>query len=87
MAVVVAATLTLTASGRRGETVSSSPSGLKVSVGSQGSASFAAGTSVTLSVSNGREAIWSGACSSSGSKRKTCTFTLNANASVSANVQ
>jgi hypothetical protein len=81
------ATLTLTASGRRGETVSSSPSGLKVSVGSQGSASFAAGTSVTLSVSNGREAIWSGACSSSGSKRKTCTFTLNANASVSANVQ
>jgi hypothetical protein len=40
-----------------------------------------------LSVSNGRDAIWSGACSSAGSKRKTCTFTLNGAASVSANVQ
>jgi hypothetical protein len=81
------ATLTLTASGRSGETVSSTPSGLKVAVGSTGSASFATGTSLTLSVSNGRDAIWSGACSSNGNKTKTCTFTLNANASVSANVQ
>jgi hypothetical protein len=81
------ATLTLTASGRSGETVGSTPSGLKVSVGSTGSASFATGTSITLSVSNGRDAIWSGACSSNGNKTKTCTFTLNANASVSANVQ
>jgi len=32
-------------------------------VGSTGSASFASGTSVTPSVSNGRDAIWSGACS------------------------
>jgi hypothetical protein len=81
------ATLTLTASGRSGETVSSTPSGLKVAVGSTGSASFATGTSITLSVSNGRDAIWSGACSSNGNKTKTCTFTLNGNASVSANVQ
>jgi len=81
------ATLTVTASGRSGETVGSTPSGLKVAVGSTGSASFATGTTITLSVSNGRDAIWSGACSSNGNKTKTCTFTLNANASVSANVQ
>jgi hypothetical protein len=81
------ATLTVTASGRGGETVSSTPSGLRVAVGSTGSASFATGTSITLSVSNGRDAIWSGACSSGGNKTKTCTFTLNANASVAANVQ
>jgi hypothetical protein len=31
--------------------------------------------------------VWSGACSSSGSKRKSCTFTVAANASVTANVQ
>ena len=81
------ATLTLTASGRNGETVNSTPAGLRVAVGSTGSASFATGTSITLSVSNGRDAIWSGACSSNGNKTKTCTFTLNANASVSVNVQ
>lgn len=80
-------TLTLTASGRSGETVSSTPSGLRVAVGSTGSASFATGSSITLSVSNGRDAIWSGACSSNGNKTKTCTFTLNGNVSVSANVQ
>jgi hypothetical protein len=38
-------------------------------------------------VSNGRSAIWSGACSSGGSKRQTCTFTFNGAASVTANVQ
>jgi hypothetical protein len=40
-----------------------------------------------LSVSNGRDAVWSGACSSGGNKTKTCTFTLNAASSVTANVQ
>ena len=35
------------------------------------------GTSITLSATNGRDAIWSGACSSGGNKAKTCTFTLN----------
>lgn len=32
-------------------------------------------------------AIWSGACSSGGNKTKTCTLTLNSNATVTANVQ
>jgi hypothetical protein len=82
-----AATLTVSATGRSGERVVSNPTGISVSVGSSGSASFAAGTSITLSVSNGRDAIWSGACSSGGNKTRTCTFTLNANASVNANVQ
>jgi hypothetical protein len=81
------ATLTVTASGRSGERVTSSPAGINVAVGSTGSASFTTSTSITLSVSNGRDAIWSGACSSSGSKRRTCTFTLSGTASVTANVQ
>jgi hypothetical protein len=81
------ATLTVTATGRTGERVISNPTGINVSVGSTGSASFATGTSITLSVSNGRDAVWSGACSSGGQKTRTCTFTLTANASVTANVQ
>ena len=81
------ATLTVSATGRSGERVISSPAGLSVLVGSSGSASFASGTAITLSVSNGRDAIWSGACSSGGSKAKTCRFTLSGNASVTANVQ
>ena len=81
------ATLTVTATGRSGQRITSSPTGINVAVGSNGSASFATGTSITLSVSNGRDAIWSGACSSGGSKRRTCTFTLTGNAAVSANVQ
>ncbi|HEX9487937.1 MAG TPA: hypothetical protein VF976_12790 [Gemmatimonadales bacterium] len=82
-----AATLTVTATGRNGEQVSSSPAGIAVAVGSTGSASFATGAAITLSVSNGRDAIWSGACSSGGSKTKSCTLTLNSAASVTANVQ
>jgi len=82
-----AVTLTVTATGRSGERVTSNPAGISVAVGSTGSASFATGTSITLAVSNGRDAVWSGACSSGGNKTKTCTFTLNAAASVSANVQ
>jgi hypothetical protein len=38
-------------------------------------------------VTNGRDAIWSGACSSNGNKTRTCTFTLNGNATVTGNVQ
>ncbi len=82
-----AALLTLTATGRTGETVSSSPVGLKVNVGTSGSASFTTGTVVTLSVSNGRDAIWSGGCSSGGAKTKSCSVTINAATSVTANVQ
>ena len=36
---------------------------------------------------NTRDAIWSGACSSGGNKVKTCTFTIQGDASVTANVQ
>jgi len=75
------ATLTVAASGRSGERVTSSPAGINVAVGSSGSAPFTTGTSITLSVSNGRDAIWSGACSSGGSKAKTCRFTRGLDAS------
>jgi hypothetical protein len=80
-------TLTVTASGRSGERVTSNPSGINVSVGTTGSASFAGGATVTLSVASGRDAIWSGACSSSGSRRRSCSFTIRANGTVTANVQ
>jgi hypothetical protein len=79
--------LTVTATGRSGERVISNPSGISVSVGSSGSASFAAGTTIVLSATNGRDVVWSGACSSGGNKTKSCTFTLAATASVTANVQ
>jgi len=79
--------LSVTAGGRQGETVSSTPAGIKAAVGSTSTAPFAQGTSVTLTVSNGRDAIWSGACSSGGNKAKSCTFTLNADSQVLANVQ
>jgi hypothetical protein len=81
------ATLTVTATGRSGERVTSNPAGINVSVGSTGSASFTTGTSITLSATNNRDVIWSGACSSGGNKQKSCTFTLTADASVTANVQ
>jgi hypothetical protein len=81
------ATLTVTATGRSGERVASSPAGINVAVGNSGSATFATGTAITLSATNSRDVIWSGACSSGGNKTKICTFTLNGNASVTANVQ
>ena len=80
-------TLTVTATGRSGETVTSSPAGVNVTVGSSGSASFATNTAITLSAASGRDAIWSGACSSGGSKAKTCVFTITGNVSVTGNVQ
>ncbi len=82
-----AATLTVTASGRGGERITSNPAGIDVASGSSGSASFTTGTSITLTVSNGRDAIWSGACSSGGSKAKTCRFTIGGAAAVSASIQ
>src|SRR5215204_719103 len=81
------ATLTVTATGRSGERVTSTPTGINVAVGSTGSASFPIGTAITLRATNERDVIWSGACSSGGSKTKTCTFTLSANAAATANVQ
>jgi hypothetical protein len=79
--------LAVTAGGRGGERVVSNPAGLSVATGSTGSAQFAPGTAITLSVAGGRSAIWGGACSSGGAKTRTCTLTLNANSSVTANVQ
>ena len=81
------ATLSVSASGRTGERVTSNPAGINVSVGSTGSATFTVGTTITLSVSNGRDAIWSGACSSGGNKTRTCSFKLSGPASVSVNVR
>ena len=79
--------LTVTATGRTGETVTSTPAGINVLAGGSMTASPAAGTPITLGVSNGRSVVWSGACSSGGQKTATCKFTLNANAAVTANVQ
>lgn len=79
--------LTVSATGRSGERITSSPAGISVTVGSTGSASFATGTAITLSVASGRDAIWSGACSSGGSKARSCTFTINGAAAVTGNVQ
>jgi hypothetical protein len=81
------ATLTVTATGRSGERVTSSPAGINVAVDSSGSASFATGTAITLSATNGRDVVWSGACSSGGNKTRSCTFTLGGTATVTANVQ
>jgi hypothetical protein len=78
--------LTLSPTGRAGESGPSTPAGLSVPVGSTGS-SFSEGTSVTLQVTNGRDAIWSGACSSGGQKTRTCTFVISGNVSQAANVQ
>ena len=82
-----AATLTVTASGRSGESVTSNPVGINAAVGSSASASLATGSAVTLTVSNARTAIFSGACSSGGNKVKSCTFTMSGNATASVNVQ
>jgi hypothetical protein len=79
------ATLTVTATGRSGQRVTSSPAGINVAVGSSGSAPFPSGTTVTLTVSNGRSAVWGGACTGNGTA--TCTLTLNGSASVTANVR
>jgi hypothetical protein len=79
--------LAVSAGGRSGERVVSNPTGLSVATGSTGTAQFAPGTAVTLSVASGRDAIWGGACSSGGARTRTCTLTLNTNSSVTANVQ
>jgi hypothetical protein len=79
--------LAITAGGRSGERVAASPVGLSVATGSTGSTQVAPGSVVTLSVASGRDAIWDGACSSGGAKAKTCKMTVNANSSVTANVQ
>jgi len=81
------APLTVTATGRAGESILSTPTGVNVPVGTTGSASFLVGTRLTLRATNGRSVIWSGVCTSGGVKTPTCTFTLNAASSETANVQ
>ena len=81
-----AATLTVTATGRGGERVLD-PDRHQRRRRQRRIASFAVGTAITLRATNERDVIWSGACSSGGNKTKTCTFTLNRNASVTANVR
>jgi hypothetical protein len=77
--------VTVTATGRSGVSIVSNPAGLNVPVGTSAGAQFTG--SVTLSATDGRDAIWSGACSSSGKKVKSCTFTPTASSAVTANVQ
>ncbi len=79
--------LQVAAGGRSGERIVSSPAGLNVATGSSAVAQFAPGSVITLSVASGRDAIWSGACSSNNAKAKTCMFTLTGNSIVTANVQ
>jgi len=79
--------IAVTAGGRNGERVVSSPAGINVATGSTGSTQIAPGTVVTLSVASGRSAIWGGACSSGGAKTSSCKLTVNANSAVTANVQ
>ena len=80
------ATLTLSVTGARG-TVTSTPSGLSVSKGNTVSASFNVGTMITLQSDDRHGAIWSGLCSSGGRSAQSCSFTLNANGSETANLQ
>lgn len=79
--------LQVTAGGRAGERVVSNIGGLNVPTGSNQVVQVPPGSVVTLSVSNGRDAIWAGACSFNGAKTKTCTLTVNADSPVTANVQ
>jgi hypothetical protein len=81
------ATLSVTATGRSGPTLTSNPTGIYSFVGSPSSATVVLGSQITLKVDSGRSAIWSGACSSGGEKRTSCTFTLKGNASVTGNIQ
>ena len=75
----------VTATGRKGVDIVSNPAGLDVPVGTSAGAQFTG--AVTLSATDGRDVIWSGACSTNGQKVKTCTFTPTVTAAVTANVQ
>ena len=80
------AAITVVATGKGGK-VTSSPGGLNVSSGKSASASFNIGTSLTLSTDDGHGAIWSGLCSSNGRATQSCTFTVGAAGTVTANQQ
>ncbi|CDS54673.1 hypothetical protein [Polaromonas sp. CG9_12] len=71
--------LTAMGSGHSEERLISSRAGLNVAVGSTQSTNFASSSSIILSASNGRDAIWSGACAGSGNKPKICKVTITGN--------
>jgi hypothetical protein len=79
-------TLTVVVNGKGGD-VSSSPAGIQVSSGKSQSASFATGSSITLTSSDGHGAIWAGLCSTNGQPAQSCTFTLQASGSVTSTQQ
>ncbi len=79
--------LGVTAGGRSGARIVSSPAGISVPTGSHAVAQFAPGSVITLSEASGHDVIWADACSSNGAKAKTCKFTLRADSIVTANVQ
>jgi hypothetical protein len=81
------ATLSVTATGRLGPVITSNPAGIYAHANMPGSGTFILGTQIILRVDSSRTAIWSGACSSNGAKRSSCTFTFTGNSSVSANIQ
>lgn len=79
-------TITVVGTGKGGK-ITSSPAGISTSSGSSASAAFNSGTSLTLTTDDGHGAIWSGLCSSGGRTATSCTFTVSAPGTVSANQQ
>lgn len=80
------ATLTITAI-NSGDITTNPASPIKATPNQPGSAVFNTGTTITLTTSDGHGAIWSGDCSSNGAVTGSCTFTISAAASVTANNQ
>jgi hypothetical protein len=81
------AILSVSASGRSGVNITSNPVGITVASGQTRSASYTVGSSIRLTVGGGRTATFSGACSTGGVARSACTFTLQANSSLNANIR
>jgi hypothetical protein len=81
------ANLSVSASGRTGVRITSNPVGITVASGQTRTASYTVGTAVRLTVGGGRTAVFSGACSTGGVARAACTFTLQADDSVSARIK
>ncbi len=81
------ARLSVSASGTTGVRITSNPAGIAVASGQTRAASFAVGTAVRLTVGGGRRAVFSGACSTGGVARTSCTVTLEADSSVSARIR
>ncbi len=70
-----------------GDITTTPTSPIKATPGRPSSAVFNTGTVITMHTSDGHGAIWSGDCSSNGAVAPSCTFTITAAASVTANNQ